>query len=93
MYASRRLVDDLPLLGVVADLDKILVSTSSSELDEKIVENILNNKRRGKHKTSPIGRINTMRYEDKAMFKARCCTGDTAEPSLSSLDLASRRNL
>jgi len=82
MYAPRRLVVDLPLLSVVADLDKILVSTSPSELETR-VEKILNSRRRGKAATIPIRRINAMIYEDDAMLNA-LRTGDAAEPSLSS---------
>jgi len=90
MYAPRRFVDDLPLLAVVADLDKILVSTSSSELDEMRAEKTLNSSNSGKAATIPIKRINAIRYEDEAMLKA-LRTGDTAEPSFSSR--ASSRNL
>ena len=68
MYAPRRLVDDLPLLAVVADLGKILVSTSSSEV-EKRVENVFHKQYRGRHSTNPIRRINVIRYDDDAMLK------------------------
>lgn len=69
MYDPRRLVDNLPLLAIFADLGRMLESTSPSGLDEKRAEKTLNNRRRGKAATIPIKRINAMRYEDDAMLK------------------------
>ena len=93
MYTPRRLVDELPLLVLVAGGEgkiSILESNSSSEPDEKKTLTRGNIRSRGRHANMPIRRINAMIYEDEAMLKAQR-TGDIAEPSLSSR--ASSRNL
>ena len=64
-------MDELLLLVVVAGGDGMMLASTSSELDEKIVENILNSSNSGKAATIPIKRINAMIYEEDAILKAR----------------------